>query len=335
MGTNTATPVSRPESRRRFLMALLMIGISLVSAFLLAEVSLRVLFARELAVVTDERNLLYRYDTRLGWFPVAGSSNQFVGTRRITVVNNRQGFRAAADYAPSAKPGIVFLGDSYVWGYDVEVGERFTDKLQARHPDWSIYNFGVSGYGTDQEYLLLRDEFDIYRPKVVFLMYEAGTDGEDNSTNQRWGYYKPYFVETRSGLELRGIPVPRSDRFFFARHRWLCKPLVVRLLVLGWFKWTSPPVVNNQPNPTGPIIRALASYVRSKGATLLVGLTRPDPDVQKVLETLHIPYADLSTELRYGGMGYHWSVEGHTFVADKLERFLTEGKYLPSGANLR
>jgi hypothetical protein len=325
---------SRPSRERetrtgnkRLLMGLMLVGISLLVSALLAEAVLRLFFPSELTVVQDERNLLYRYDPILGWFPVAGRSNLFLGTRTITVVHNRQGFRAAADYTVTDRPGIIFLGDSFVWGYDVELSERFTEKLQTKHPEWSLYNFGVSGYGTDQEYLLLQQQFDRYHPRVVFLMFEETDDG-DNSTNQRWGYYKPYCTVTGSRLELHGIPVPRTDRFFFATHKILVKSYLVRLLSLGYFKLTAPRVIQNTPNPSGALIRDMQKYVSSKGALLVVGLTWRNPPLEQFLNYFKIPYVDVSTDLRYSGKGYHWSADGHTFVAARIDEFLVKGGFM-------
>jgi hypothetical protein len=313
-------------------MSLLLLLASSVLALALAEVCLRVFFAHRLALVQDERNLLYRYDPVLGWFPVANSSNQFLGTRRISVAHNPQGFRAAGPYSITDKPRIVFLGDSFVWGYDVEVRERFTEKLQVKHPEWSIYNLGISGYGTDQEYLLLQQHFDAYRPHVVFLMYEEETDDADNATNQRWGYYKPYCTLNGSRLELHGIPVPVSEKFFFAAHKLISRSYVARVLVLGYFKLASPRVLQIQPNPTGAIIRDLQKYVGSKGALFVVGLTWHNPPLEQFLTYYKIPFVDLSTDLRYSGMGNHWSAEGHTFVADKIDQFLVQGGYMEKPA---
>jgi hypothetical protein len=311
---------------------LLTVLVSSFVAVVAGEVALRTVFARRLALVQDERNLLYRYDSVLGWFPVAGSSNQFVGTHRITVVNNQQGFRAAADYSLDNRPRIVFLGDSFVWGYDVEVAERFTEKLEAKRPEWKIYNFGVSGYGTDQEYLLLQQWFDAYRPQVVFLMYGDETDDADNATNQRWGYYKPYCTLSGSRLQLHGVPVPRSEKFFFAKHQLISRSYLARLLVLGYFALTSPRVVQNQPNPTGALIRDMQKYVQAKGALFVAGLTWHNPPLEEFLTYYKIPFVDLTTDLRYRGMGDHWSAEGHSFVADKIDRFLVGGSYLGAGA---
>jgi hypothetical protein len=324
----TAIPLPSGTRRRRLVMGLALLLLSLLGTALVAELALRSFFSKQLSVIQDERSLLYRYDPVLGWFPIAGSSNRFVGTRRITVVNNRQGFRAATDYSFGRQPGIIFLGDSFVWGYDVEAVERFTEKLQAKHPEWSAYNFGVSGYGTDQEYILLQQCFDTYQPRVVFLMYCDETDDYDNSTNYRWGYYKPYCTLKGTRLELHGIPVPRSDRFFFARHRAVSRSYLARLLVLAYYKLTSPRVLENEPKPTGAIIRDMQKFVNLKGATLLVGLTWHNPPLQEFLTFYGIPYVDLSTDLRYSGKGYHWSVEGHSFVAGKIDEFLAQGKYM-------
>jgi hypothetical protein len=308
--------------------ALLLLG--LVIALAVAEVGLMVFFRGHFVTFEDERTLLYRYDRTLGWFPIANSKDQFLASRIITVENNSEGFRAP-ERRPGDKPGIIFLGDSFVWGYDVDAPERFTDKLQARHPEWSIFNFGVSGYGTDQEYLLLQQYFDAYRPRVVLLMYCTETDEEDNRSNvSHVDYYKPYFTLTRGGeLELQGVPVPRSQRSFLSGHPLMARFYVVQLVVRGWFKLTAPrPVVN--PDPTGAIIRDLQKYVASKGATLVIGLTRPNPPLEEFLRYLRLPYVDLSTPLRYSSFGNHWTPEGHTFVCDKIEEFFATGKFMES-----
>ena len=311
-------------------LALVLLG--LIIAIVVAEVGLMLFFRSHFSTFEDERTLLYRYDRTLGWFPIANSKDQFLASRIIRVENNSEGFRAP-ERSPSDKPGIIFLGDSFVWGYDVDAPERFTDKLQARHPEWSVFNFGVSGYGTDQEFLLLQQHFDAYRPRVVFLMYCTETDEADNSSNvTHVDYYKPYFTMTRGELELHGVPVPRSQRSFLAEHPLLARSYVAQLLIRGWFRLTAPkPVVN--PDPTGAIIHDLQKYVAAKGATLVVGLTRSNPPLEEFLRYLHLPYVNLSTSLRYPNFGNHWTPEGHTFVCKKIDEFLAAGNFMQSPAS--
>jgi len=295
----------------------------------LGEAALRFWFCDELILWEDERSLMYRYDASLGWFPIPGSQCVFKASRPISVVNNSRGFRAP-EPIPSEKPVIAFIGDSFVWGYDVEAAERFTDKLQAKHPEWNVCNLGVSGYGTDQELLLLQQVFDTYKPRVVFLMFCVETDNFDNSLNSRYnGFYKPYFTVVGDELQLCGVPVPRSARVFFAEHRQLTRSYLIRLFVRAYFKVTTPPELRN-PDPTEAILRRLKAYVESKGALLLLGSTtniRSQPH-EAFLEECHIPHIDVTTPLRYPRNGIHWTPDGHSFVCDKIDEFLLRGKYM-------
>lgn len=320
---------ARPPARsQRLLMKLAVLVGSVAVACGLAEAGLRLFFKSRFPPVTeDERSLMYCYDRQLGWFPAPNRGALLFASRAFTVTNNSEGFRAP-EPVPSDKPGIIFLGDSFVWGYDVNAEERFTDKLQAKHPEWSVYNFGVSGYGTDQEYLLLNRYFDQYKPRVVFLLFCEETDHEDNRSNMRYGgYYKPYCTITGNRLELKGIPVPRGERVFFAEHpRWGASYLV-RLLARGWFDVAAPAELHN-PEPTGAIIRDLQRYVLSKRAIFVMGLTRSNPDLETFLRFFKIPYVDLSNDEHYPGFGQHWTPQGHTLVCQKIEQFLLDGKYL-------
>src|SRR5262249_844802 len=176
-------PRSRLGSRLILLLATAVVSLGLT------ELVLRLAFHKKLAPTLEERILPYRSDAQLGWFPAPNTTKQVSGCRTITATHNSRGFR---DVEPpqNKKPGIIFLGDSLVWGFDVEASERFTEKLQARHKNWNIYNFGISGYGTDQEFLLLQRYFDLYRPRAVVLVICGDNDNEDNAWNVRGGYYK-------------------------------------------------------------------------------------------------------------------------------------------------
>jgi GDSL-like lipase/acylhydrolase family protein len=290
----------------------------------LCEILLRVFFRQSLGPVNDERSLTYRYDSELGWFPVPNSTKRFTGSRTITVTHNSKGFR---DREPveTNKPRIVFLGDSLVWGFDAEAGERFTEKLQADHPEWAVYNMGVSGYGTDQEYLLLQRFFADYRPRVVFLVVCGDNDNEDNAWNIRGGYYKPFYTLEGGRLKVNNVPVPRSAKVIFAEHPMLCAPYVVRLAVAGWRGCAGPRAYRNTDPPTGALLLDLRRYVTDRRATFAVGLQHSHPDIERFLRDHQIPYVSLETTNPahvYPEFGHHWTPEGQKFVAEKIEQFL-------------
>jgi hypothetical protein len=271
-------------------------------------------------------NLGYQYDRTLGWFPMPSSRKTFTGLRTVSVAHNSKGFR---DPEPvfDDRPRIVFIGDSFTWGYDVEAEKCFTEKLRTKHSEWQIYNFGVCGYSTDQEYLLLQRHFREYQPNVVFLVFCTENDDGGNCSNTGGGiYFKPYYTVGPAGLKLKGVPVPGSDKVFCLSHPWLSKSYLLRLIVRAYNNLIDP-----QPKfshcPTTAIVDALDKYVRGNGAVFAVGLTDDQPELEQFLGNSKIPYINLKTDLRYGP-GDHWNAEGHGFVCEKIEQFLVSGEYL-------
>ena len=262
-------------------------------------------------------SLHYRYDSRLGWVPVPRLRLEFGSA---TVANNSDGFRAP-EFLVNEKPGIVFLGDSFVWGYRVEASERFTEKIQGRHPEWNVFNFGVSGYGTDQEFLLLQRQFDRVRPRLVFLVFCCENDEQDNSTNLQDIYYKPYYVVNGTALALKGVPVPECERAFWADHPVLHHSLLCRLILRVCNKFANAPQVHN-PNPTFAILAAMHKYLSAQGCAFAVGLTTDHPQLEAFLSDSKIPFLKLSTSLRFSSVDPHWTPEGHTFVCSKIEDFI-------------
>src|SRR6266850_1688176 len=301
-----------------------LLSFSLLICAAVCEMGLRIFYRDGLGQVEDERSLTYRYDAELGWFPISNGTKRFTGSRTITVSHNSKGFR---DVEPvkGDKPAIVFLGDSLVWGFNVEGPERLTDKLQSQHPEWSVYNFGISGYGTDQEYLLLQKYFDEYHPKVVFLVICGDNDNEDNAWNFRGGYYKPFYTLEGGRLKVNNVPVPKSEKVFFATHNVLCAPYIVRLAVTAYSRLAAPRPLRNPDPPTGALLLDMRKYVTERGALFVIGLQHSHPDIQKFLQDFDIRYVELETTNSahvYPKFGNHWTPDGHTFVAEKIDQFL-------------
>ncbi len=300
-----------------------------VFCIVISDIAMGVFFRSRLVLHQDERNLTYRYDPELGWFPIANSKNIFAGgNQTIHIEHNSRGFRDI-EHEFDSRPRIIFMGDSFVWGYDVEQAERFTDKLRAELTGWSIYNLGVSGYGTDQEYLLLKQQYDTYRPQIVFLLFCTDNDDADNARNMRYGvYYKPYFTVEGEGLSIRGVPVPKSENYFFAQHTLLARSNWVRLFARIFFILSAPPDYVATESPTRAILTDMQRYIQAKGGRLIVGLQAAYPELEQFLKEQNIPHVDLTNPYRYPTQSNHWTPEGHTFVSKKIKGFLVTGNYL-------
>src|SRR5579885_2225491 len=138
--------------------AALVVGGAL-AALLVVEGLLRLCPALAGPLSTPAEKIYFaRYDPELGWAP----RPLVTGIHRddgfsVFVSENAWGLRAAADVGPARRVAgrrrILVLGDSYVWGYGAAQHELFTDPAVAGD-GVDLVNFGVSGYGTDQELLL-------------------------------------------------------------------------------------------------------------------------------------------------------------------------------------
>lgn len=296
----------------------------LVSLVLAAELGVRLLLPVPQPQLPDERSLLYRYDSRIGWAPIADQSRAYTGSRTIAVANNSLGFRDR-EHGTKSKRRVVFLGDSFVWGYDVQQNERFTERLQQALPQWDVMNMGVSGYGTDQEYLLLGANFEQLDPDVVFLVFCAENDRDDNSSSLRYGYFKPYFLMENGSLTPAGVPVPKSARYYQAEHATLAR-LVYRSAFLGglndavWRHWQ--PQERRVPDPTWQLVATLKHFVESRHARFLCGVTAPSAELTQLFAQAGVQCLDLSTTLRYPSHGNHWTPEGHNYVSRQIAPFL-------------
>src|SRR5690242_18628209 len=62
---------------------------------------------------------VYRYDSDLGWAPVPNARAAFTGSRTVDVQNNSIGMRDI-EHGRGGSPRILFVGDSFTWGFDVE-----------------------------------------------------------------------------------------------------------------------------------------------------------------------------------------------------------------------
>lgn len=221
-----------------------------------------------------------------------------------------------------------------VWGVDAEAEERFTDLLRSRIEKYRIVNAGVSGFGTDQEYLWLQRIWPKIAPAVVVLTFCTYNDRTDNSTNVRYGgNRKPYFTTTPDGkLELHGQPVPKSRQLYFKEDWWAHHSWVVRLFVSAyieirhWQVWV--------PDPTEMLIGKMRDFVDAQGATLVVGLLPEDDKLARYLQSERIPFVSLDGADVYSGhSGAHWTPAGHRRVADHLSKLLAENNLIGASSH--
>lgn len=134
-------------------------------------------------------------DPELGWAPVA--PNHIVGMRLEAVDPTR--------------PRILFIGDSIVFGQDVEADVTMTREMQRLLPGWQVLNGGVRGYSAEQEFLYLQRIIGAVKPHLVILGEFSGNDFSTFGREFSWGHSKPLYLLQRSASHPEGKLV-RVDR---------------------------------------------------------------------------------------------------------------------------
>jgi hypothetical protein len=158
-----------------------------------------------------------RADPTYGWSLRPGSQQHSVNTDRgldYHIAVNSLGLRDR-ERPRTRPPGVrrvLFLGDSVVFGAGVEIGARSTDVLESLlGPGIEVLNAGVSGWGTDQEFLYLCREGFALHPDVVVLGLCMLNDVLNNMLTHELfgGAPKPRFVLDDGGALVLEPAAPR------------------------------------------------------------------------------------------------------------------------------
>ena len=128
-----------------------------------------------------DRELLWRHDAYYQ-FDVPYQGNLGLAlclppdpSRNISVKYDRHGFRNKSDLAAA---DIVVLGDSYIEGYMMPEGFTVTTRLSQLQGK-VVANLGHSGYGPQQELVVLKRYGFSLQPKTVIWAFFEGNDFDD------------------------------------------------------------------------------------------------------------------------------------------------------------
>lgn len=186
----------------------------------------------DLGSLSKERERFCRYDPEIGWVNKTGASGNFKGADfEVTVNINSQGMRDR-EYDVIKSPEkfrIAVLGDSFTWGYGVEADQTFSKQLENLLPQTEVLNFGCSGYGQDQEWMLQRREVVRFRPDLLLVNIHTASDFQNNTSFFEYGFYKPFFRLGENGLIRENVPVPQNT-LGAALNKWLSEHSVAWIL---------------------------------------------------------------------------------------------------------
>ncbi|HKA40325.1 MAG TPA: carbamoyltransferase N-terminal domain-containing protein, partial [Burkholderiales bacterium] len=166
--------------------------------------------------------MLVRYHPRIGHLYVPRLQARLPNeTGGYLVRTNGLGFRSDFEYADErrTRPRILMFGDSYTAGDQCANSDRYSDQLAAMLGA-EVYNYGVSGSGTDQHLLIYREFARQVEADLIVICVQIDSmrriqlshrESIDRVTKQRVLVPKPYFTLGEDGrLKLHQVPVPRE-----------------------------------------------------------------------------------------------------------------------------
>jgi hypothetical protein len=179
---------------------------------------------------------LYTADQQRGWALRPGGAGWVVDETRQYVRINSHGFHdLERNYEkPPNTLRIAILGNSWTEAMQVPLDKNYCSVLERKLTESSchagehveVLNFGVSGYSTAQELLLLREEVWKYHPDVIVLAFYSARDIANNVrqfNNAAEPEQSPYFVYRSGRLVLdesfRALPAVQSRQIILQKIR--------------------------------------------------------------------------------------------------------------------
>jgi hypothetical protein len=185
--------MKRPRNLKK---KLLLVLIGLIFGLGLSEIFLR--------VIGYSYPLFYTTDYYRGFALLPGVEGHYQREGESYVRINSDGLRDRehAKVKPAGTVRIAVLGDSFCEAMHVPLEQTFWSLLEQRLQDCNAFpgkkveviNFGVSGYGTAQELMTLRQKVWDYSPDLVVLAFTTYNDIYDNSRALSRTEEVPYFI---------------------------------------------------------------------------------------------------------------------------------------------
>jgi hypothetical protein len=293
-----------------------------------------------------------QHDPLLGWRPVPDDAwrSRKRGAYDVSVHTNEHGLRGRSPTRLAPAPGVprvAVFGCSQTFGAGVEDDETWA-ALVGRALGVEVLNFGVHGFGTDQQLLYFERDGVRFTPDVVVLGF-ASYHLERNLQGFRF-YAKPRFVLDGGELRLAGTPVPAPDALATMAPPAAPFPLLDRSLALRWawrrLVWAQEQRLYDPEGEGWAVTRLLLErFERSAAAhgarLVIVNVDELEAEVEPPLEALARERGvtlvnvgptfrwlrESGTWLRLPGDA-HWGAAGHRVIASAVAEALRESGVL-------
>jgi lysophospholipase L1-like esterase len=347
---------------KNFALGILSILIAVVFLAVGAEVALRVYHVFAGYMGPQKVMGVITLDEELGWLPTAnyafsgelvdGEGNPY----DVDIQTDGAGYRMFGDPSTTSRKKVLFIGDSFTQAMHVSDNKTYP-ALLAAGLDIEVFSFGVEGYGTLQEYMLLERIIDDINPDVVVLQF-CPNDFINNSydlelraiaNNNRMR--RPYF--SADGITYRTPSSYHAIREFAANYSRFLYLILTRIDMLR----ASPaaasaaessetliekegmayPFFHEAVQVTEQLLKKIRMRVPATTPVYLFSTHHGPPyyeQIERIANSAGMIFIDgppqaVSDAQRQGISTLaadkgHWSNGGHQIVADALQRYFLE-----------
>ena len=185
--------MKRPRNLKK---KLLLVLLGLLMGLLMSEALLRVIgYSFPIFYATD-------YYRGFSLRPGVEGHYQREGGSYVRINSDGLRDREHSKTKPADTVRIAVLGDSFTEAMHVPMEQTFWSLMERRLQECNAFpgkrveviNFGVSGYGTAQELMTLRQKVWDYSPDIVMLAFTTYNDVYDNSRALSKAEEVPYFI---------------------------------------------------------------------------------------------------------------------------------------------
>ncbi len=162
-----------------------------------------------------------RYHPQVGFIYMPSARMRVPGAQGgYLVQTNAAGFRSDREFVARRSPGtfrVMLFGDSQTAGDGGANATRYSDLLEKAVPGLEVFNYGLSGSGTDQQFLAYEAcASGIEHDLLVIAVYVENIRRVNrrviksrDANGEEALYAKPYYQIDGDGLVLHNVPVPK------------------------------------------------------------------------------------------------------------------------------
>ena len=181
---------------------------------------------------------MFEYDAVLGWKFIPSKTGAILYGKEANhnIRTNELGFRGGSlPFDSDEQKKILVLGDSFVSNLAVKEHEVFTEIIEDKLENTVVLNAGVNGYSQVQQYLLLKQIYEKFKPDLILSMIYLRNDFHEN-LGGFWLYPRPTVSWSSDESEFKIIPTPPNkekqvkNSFFSVRNRLHSYALFDRIL---------------------------------------------------------------------------------------------------------